>query len=204
MAQKNKIISTHRSKSAPVRIGFDLDGVILYNPIRVIRPIISFCKDIGIIKRRKLEFFRPKNKIQESLWWLVHKTSAFEAPGLEDLRTLVAKENVEVYLITARFNHLKSDFNGWLSKIRAEEIFTECFMNEKNEQPHLFKERMIHKLGLVAFVEDNYDIVSYLTQSKLVKQCKICWVANVFDRKIAFPRKFSGLKQAVAYLRTLL
>jgi len=45
----------------PLRVGFDLDGVLLYNPARIARPLVAFVKKHFLKKRTKL-FLYPKIK----------------------------------------------------------------------------------------------------------------------------------------------
>lgn len=182
-------------KRSKIKVGFDLDGVILYNPVRIIRPVISFFKSKKIvIKRDHLHFYYPKSSWEKYLWRLFHKSSIFQAKGLEDIKKLVDEGKIEAYIITARFGYLENDFNKWLKKINADKIFKKCYINANNEQPHLFKKRMIDKLKLDVFVEDNWDIVDYLHKNK---KTKALWIYNIFDLKIDYPLRFPNLHFAV-------
>ncbi len=179
----------------PLRIGFDLDGVLLYNPVRVIRPIISLLKKKKVIQRRELQFFVPKTKQQQFLWRLFHKSSLFVSPAVNQLAELVASGEVEAYIVTARFAHLKADTQYWFNKFSQKNIFKASFMNEQDEQPHLFKLKKIEELKLDYFVEDNWDIVNFLSQKKLAT--KISWISNFGDRKINYHSKFFTLKSFI-------
>lgn len=182
-------------KKNKLKVGFDLDGVILYNPVRIIRPVISFIKRKKvIIKRDHLHFYYPKSNWEKTLWRLFHKSSIFQAKGLDDIKRLVDDGKIEAYIITARFGYLENDFNNWLKKINADKIFKKCYINAKNEQPHLFKKRMISELNLDVFVEDNWDIVEYLDKNK---KTKALWIYNIFDYKIEYKYRFPNLYQAV-------
>ena len=63
---------------------------------------------------------------------------------------------------------------------------------------------MIEKLNLDIYVEDNYDIVRYLSQSAKLKKVKIVWIYNILDRHINYPYKFPTLKAAVEFIKTTL
>jgi len=182
-------------KRKPIKVGFDLDGVLLYNPARIVRPLISLLKKKKIlIDRKELEFYVPKPGPQQLMWDLFHKSSCFMAPGIDRIRLMKKEGIIEPYLITGRFGHLENDFNKWKRKMRADELFERCYMNSADEQPHLFKERLITELNLEIFVEDNWDIVKYLSSNK---KRKIIWVSNIFDWKITHPYKVSNLNQAI-------
>lgn len=188
-------------KKQPLRVGFDLDGVILYNPARIVRPLISFLKGKKfLIKRKQMSFYYPKTKWEKELWRLFHKSSIFQAPGLNEVKKLVDEGKIEAYIVTARFGYMRNDFEKWLKKINADKIFKTCFMNEKNEQPHLYKKKMLDKLNLDVFVEDNWDIVNYLHKKG---KTKAFWIYNIFDKKIEHPHKYPYLSKAVEEIRKL-
>lgn len=193
-------------KNKPLKVGFDLDGVILYNPARIARPFISWLKDKKIIGRKKSEFFIPKTRFQQWLWYLFHKSSIFVAPGLPEIKDLVDRGLIEAYIITARFNHLKHDFEKWLNKAEVKNIFKQSFLNELNEQPYLFKKKMIEKLDLDLFVEDNWDIVNFLDNKVKwpKKKPKIFWIYNFFDQKILHQHKFPSLSSAIQAIKKIL
>lgn len=182
----------------PLRVGFDLDGVLLYNPIRTFRPIISFVKRF-ILGRKKTTFFVPKFKWQQQIFILLHKTSLWISPSLEDIKTLKAAGLIEPYLITARFGFLENDLNFWLKKMRAKEIFVEICANSKDEQPFVFKANQIRRLKLDMFVEDNWDIVMKLhTLIKPQQPEFICWwVSNLLDWRIIYQYKVASLAEVI-------
>lgn len=182
-------------KRKPIKVGFDLDGVLLYNPARVVRPLIALLKKKKIlIDRKELEFYIPRPGPQQYFWDLLHKSSCFMAPGIDRISSMKDRGLISPYLITGRFGHLEKDFHKWKRKMNADELFEKCYMNSNNEQPHLFKERLIKELNLEIFVEDNWDIVKYLSQNKTRK---IIWVSNVLDWKIKHPYKVGNLNQAI-------
>ncbi len=185
-------------KKQPLRVGLDLDGVLLYNPARIARPIIVLFKKI-FFPKEKYTFHYPADKLQQTVWLFLHRTSIWPAGGLNDIKKLIVNKNIEVYIISARYEFLKSDFKSWQKKIDPDNLFTGWFYNDTNEQPHFFKEKMIKKLKIDVFVEDNWDIVKYLTAQKLA--AKIFWIYNIFDRNIRYPNKFPTLKKALAKLR---
>jgi len=187
-------------KNKVLKVGFDLDGVLLYNPVRIFRPIIYFIKKY-ILKRKTNQFYYPKNKLEQLIWLFLHKSSLFPAPGVKEIKQLIKEKKIKAYVISARYESLKEDFLFWKKKIDPENLFSSWYYNEKNDQPHLYKEKMIKKLNLDIFVEDNWDIVKYLkTQNsklKSGKKTKIFWIYNLLDRNIKYWYKFSSLKEVI-------
>ncbi len=191
-----------------LKVGFDLDGVLLYNPARIIRPLISTLKqnEIGI-HRKELEFYVPQKRWEEIMWELFHKSSIFLAPGFKQIEQMKDEGLIEPYLVTGRYAHLQSDFEHWKNKMKADQIFKQTVMNSQDEQPHLFKERMLRQFELDVFIEDNWDIVNYLDQTfnknRDQEEKQIYWVSNFIDaKKIDYRHKFSNLKQVLTRLQS--
>lgn len=183
-------------KNKIIKIGFDLDGVILYNPIRIVRPIVTFVKNIFFKKPEVFTYF-PKSKFEKFLWSLAHKTSFFISPGFLKIKELANNKNVEIYLVTSRFSFLKKDLDDWIKKINGHIIFKQYFYNQKDERAHYYKERLIKKLDLDFFVEDNLDIVNHLNKTT---KTKILWIYNILDRREKYDLKYSNLKSAVLFI----
>jgi len=182
--------------STPFRVGFDMDGVLLYNPARIIRPFMSTVKHF-FLPKKQLHFYYPKTSIEKWLFKLAHKSSIYNAPGIEEIKTLVDQGKIEAYLITARYNFLGVSVGRWVKKNRLEKTFSGIFFNKYDEEPHLFKEKMIRKLQLDIYVEDNLDIVNHL---KKTTQTDVLWIYNILDRSTPFPKKFPHLKNAIKYI----
>jgi hypothetical protein len=185
-------------KKQIVKVGFDLDGVILYNPVRGARFLAFFLKKI-LFKSKVNKFFIPKTKLHKALWYLLHKTSVFPSKGYDEIIKMIKHNKIKAYIISGRYRFLKNDFNDWVEKLNMKKYFEGLYMNNKDEQPYFFKEKMINRLGLDVFIEDNWDIIKQL--NKTAKKAKIFWLTNIVDRKIKYKYKFSNLKRAVKYLQ---
>lgn len=190
----------------PVRVGFDFDGVIAYNPARLVRAPISLFKR-NVLGIKKLSFFYPKTAVEKLMWKLVHNSSVFPGNGIELFKKTVSDNKIEAHLITARYGYLDTHLNNWLKKYGIEKYFTSIHINRENKQPHLFKEETISKLKLNYFVEDNWDIVEYLSQrtnnkeqaiEKKKKSVKIFWIYNIIDTWLTpYEHKFPNVGKAV-------
>lgn len=186
-------------KNKPLKIGFDLDGVILYNPMRIFRPFASFLRPY-IFHRKNRKFYFPKTRLEKFIWRLLHHSSLWIAPGVEDILNLSKKGKIEAYIITARYSFLKDDFTNWIKKIDPYQYLNASIYNKNDEQPHLFKEKIIDKLNLDVFVEDNWGIVNYLSKKKPEKT-KIYWIYNLFDKNISYIYKKPNLKEVFKALK---
>lgn len=186
-----------------LKVGFDLDGVILYNPIRVFRPLAKKLLKplkVFILHQKKDSFYLPSSAIEKLIWKFIHLSSFKVNLGYENLKRLSKNKNIELYLITGRYSFLENDYKKWLIKIEADKVFSNCYLNREDIQPNLFKENMIKKLKLDVYVEDNYDIIEKLNNHT---GAKILWLTNLLDRKIPYNFKFDSLKEVSQYLKTL-
>lgn len=177
----------------PIRVGLDFDGVVAYNPFRVVRPFIAFAKR-NVLGVRKLQFFYPQRRWQQIFWIILHESSIFPAPGVDLLRELIEKKIIEVHLVTARYSFLDHHLNAWLKKHNLVGLFKTINWNKQDEQPHIFKEKLIKKLNVDYFIEDNLDIVVYLEKKKLAS---IYWIYNIIDRRHSYPYKFPHMREAL-------
>lgn len=184
-----------------LRIGFDMDGVLLYNPSRIFRPLISCSKQVHLLPRKEMEFYHPESRLEQFLWWLVHKSSFKPAAGFAELEQLAQSEQLELHIVSARFACLQTDTKQWLQVLNRRGIFTSYNFNDSDEQPHLFKQRKIEELDLDYFIEDNWDVVSYLATAQ--SKTQVWWISNIMDRHIVYPHKFENFKAVVARLVSL-
>ncbi len=186
---------------APLKIGFDLDGVLLYNPARVFRPITIGFKKLLPKKLGKdhTHFYYPKSPLEKMLWHMVHWSSMFVADGFDDIKELTKNRSIEAYIVTSRYDCLKKDFDRWLRTLNKDNSFVKTFHNEKNLQPHVFKAQKINELGLDYFVEDNWDIVRHINAKT---KTPTLWISNALDREISYDLKFFTLKDAIHFIKT--
>ncbi|QQS43361.1 hypothetical protein IPM65_04340 [Candidatus Roizmanbacteria bacterium] len=188
--------------SSKLKVGFDLDGVLLYNPARIFRPITVGLKTIIKPKAtKKTHFYYPRTFLEKWMWIAVHWSSLFISPGFDKVKTLANNGDIEAYIITSRYDCLKKDFQRWLKKMDSKKHFHATFHNKDNLQPHVFKEKMIKELGLEYFIEDNWDIVQHINKNT---NAKALWISNAFDKHIDYELKFLSLKDAMDYIETKL
>lgn len=187
-----------------IRVGLDFDGVVAYNPFRVVRAVISLVKH-DIFRVKKLKFWYPKYRWQQVFWILVHESSVFPAKGIDLLEHLVKKGEIEAHLVTARYSFLDNHLYSWLKRYKISRLFETVTINKLDEQPHIFKEKIIEKQRFDYFVEDNLDIVKYLhTKQETAgkKHTKIYWIYNILDRFVEHPHKFPYLEKALMDIRS--
>lgn len=146
-----------------MNIGFDLDKVFINTPPFIPKTFIDKLykkRDNGILLYRipgpasqivrsisHLPFFRPP--IKENL----------------DFLRLFPKDNNKLYLISSRFKFLENKTKGIIKKYHFDKIFNEMYFNFANEQPHLFKDRIIKKLKLDYYIDDDLSLLNYVAHN---------------------------------------
>ena len=179
-----------KTKKRKLKVGFDFDGVVAYNPLRIVRPILHLGKKI-FLRPKELSFFCPQNAWQRFCWQIIHESSFFPAPGFKLLKKLLKEGKIEGYLLTSRYDHLEDQFYRWLKKHDVDKLFKSYHLNKKDEQPHKFKERTIKKLKLDLFLDDNWDIVNYLNSKWDVRNEK--WDTDNLNSRTFNVRKNKNL-----------
>jgi uncharacterized HAD superfamily protein len=184
-------------KTNKIKVGIDFDGVIAYNPFRIIRAPIVYIKH-NLLGVKNTRFYIPQTNFQKLIWKLMHESSFFPAKGVDLLKSLTADNVIEAHLITARYSFLQKSLYRWLDRNNLRKVFTSITLNAKDEQPHVYKERTVRNLGLDYFIEDNWDVVDYISQKK---HTRVFWIYNIFDREIEYPDKYPYLEKALGEIQ---
>lgn len=180
-----------------IQVGIDFDGVLAYNPLRIARAPAKFIKR-KLIGETNTHFYIPQNDLEKMVWIMLHETSVFPAIGMDLLKDLTQDKKIEAHLITARYSFLEENLYKWLKKNNIEDLFASITINKKDEQPHLYKERVIKQKKLDYFIEDNLDIVKHVTPTT---NTDILWIYNILDRAYPYDKKFPYLKKALEHIQ---
>lgn len=193
-------------------VGFDFDGVIIYNPLHIARAPIAWFKR-KFLRLNKTSFYKPKNKFQLFIWKLLFLISIPATDGLKEIQKLKNEGKIYPILLTGRFDLSQKKLRKILKKIGFPNLFSEIITNDKNEQPHVFKERLIQEKKMQVYIEDNIDIVLHLNKTipryhsrengnpnSSTPRCQIYWIYNIIDRRFNYFPKFPTLKTAVKNL----
>lgn len=181
-----------------INIGLDFDGVITYNPLRIARPAVAFVKH-QILGVKKIGFFVPRNWWQKIIYTLIIvKPSIWPSNGVELLKTMADNPKYKFFLITGRYSFVREKTEEWLKCYGLRSIFREVIQNNKEEQAHVFKKRVLEKYQFDFFIEDNWDIVYYLKDKV---KTKILWIYNLMDRNRNYPYKYPYLQKALEMIQ---
>lgn len=180
-----------------IKVGFDFDGVIAYNPFRFARlPVSLLGKAVG--KKDNVVTYFPKTPLEQWFWVVFHETSFFPSLGVDLLKKMLEKNEADYYLLTSRYAFLEKPLFSWLKKNNLHRSFKGYFINKQNEQPHKFKAQILKELQLDYYIDDNWGIVDYLNEQKRVKplgfKTEIHWVTNFLERNKVYQYKHTNLK----------
>lgn len=164
-----------------MRIGFDLDKVFIDHPHYIPDRFINRLYRHG---QSKFLAYRIPSKPEQILRRITHyhffRPSITE--NIEFLETLHVNKENHCFLISGRFGFLKKSTELFIKTHKFEVLFENMFFNFKNEQPHIFKERLIRKLRLEKYVDDDLELVHYLSMH--LPKVTFYWLNNDINRQI--------------------
>jgi hypothetical protein len=159
-----------------IKIGFDLDGVIIGKPFFVPQYLME-----ALVRSKKndiLEYRYPSSKFERLVRYLSHHP-ILRPPIRENItliRELSKSKKYQLYAISSRYCFLEERTKQWFRFYKLRKFFKEIYINIENEQPHLYKERMIKKLKLNALIDDDKPLLEYL--KKRVKNIDLIYVSD--------------------------
>ena len=145
-----------------MNIGFDLDKIFInFPPLVPSRIIDFFYKEKA---SRELKYRMPSRA--EQIIRIFSHYPLFRPPitkNMDYVKNLALKNNNKYYLISSRFGFLKKRTDKLIKRHNLDKIFNAMYFNYENKQPHLFKNEIIKKLSLDKFVDDDLQLLEYLT-----------------------------------------
>ena len=145
-----------------MKIGFDFDKVFIDYPPFFPPSLIN-----RIYKKQGGKAFQYRiQKKPEQLIRITTHFSLFRPVIKKNLLVLSQtkySKNHSFYLISSRFGFLQKRTDVLIRKYNLDQIFSGMHFNYQNKQPHLFKEAVIKKIGIQRYVDDDLELLEYLT-----------------------------------------
>jgi hypothetical protein len=146
-----------------MNIGFDLDKVFINTPPFIPKDIIEKLykkRDNGVL------LYRIPGKPEQIVRRLSHLPLLRPAikDNLDFLRS-IPKDKNKLYLISSRFKFLEDSTEKIIKKYNFDKIFNAMFFNFSNEQPHIFKNRIIRNLKLDYYIDDDLSLINYVAKN---------------------------------------
>jgi len=158
------------------KIGFDLDGVVIGKPFFV--PDIVMEKLVRMKVDHKLAYRYPESKGERYVRFISHHP-LLRPPirkNIKLIKELHKSNKYELFVVSSRYSFLDERTKEWFRFYKMRKFFKDIHINMKNEQPHIYKERMIKKLKLKVFIDDDKPLLNYL--KKRIKKVDFVYVSD--------------------------
>jgi len=159
-----------------IKIGFDLDGVVVNKPPIVPKKTIEWLVKSHTNHNKKYRF--PKTSLERQVRIASHhpKLRPPLSKNLKKIKTLNKLTKFEIFCISSRYRFLNQRTKQWFKNYYPSFDYKKVNINLENEQPHLFKKRMIKKLKINYFLEDDERTINYL--GKKLKNCSVIKISQ--------------------------
>lgn len=156
-----------------MNIAFDLDRIFINYPPLVPPPVIDwFYKN----HRGGLSYNIPRSYPSKFLRRLTH-VSVLRPQIRNNIAFLryFAQQSPShtLLLISSRYQFLEKLTRKLLDKNGMSNLFSNIYLNTKDEQPHLFKEKIIKSRSIDLFIDDDLLLLKYL--QKTCPKTKLIW-----------------------------
>lgn len=173
-----------------MRIGFDLDGIFVGSPPGVPKELIEWLYRGPQNYEPKYRF--PTTKVEQiirkwsHIWLLRPKISA----NIDFVKHISLDKKLNIYLISSRYQFLEQETFTILKKYGIQSFFSKIYLNAKNEQPHLFKKKILEKIKIDVFIEDDLMMLKYL--HKFCPKIRFLWYNPEENRNL--PKGITHIK----------
>jgi hypothetical protein len=156
------------------KIGIDFDKIFVDYPPIVPGSVIEF-----LYKKKNHDLkYRIPGLLERRIRVLSHM-SILRPPirkNIEALKKMFSENDTNIYLVSSRFSFLKKRTEDWDKKHNISKYFKKMYFNFEDIQPHIFKNQIIKKEGIKKFIDDDLDLLLFL--SKENPNVKFYWVTS--------------------------
>lgn len=165
------------------KIAFDFDKVFVDYPPFVPTSVIDYLykKKNGHLAYRYPGFFEKQIRI------FSHQP-IFRSPmkkNIAAVEKISEDKDIEMYVVSSRFSFLKNRTREWDKKNKVSKYFKKMYFNFGDEQPHLFKERILKTEKVDKFVDDDLDLLFFLAARN--PKIKFYWINKDLPYKKLLP-----------------
>lgn len=164
-----------------MNIGFDLDKIFIDYPPLIPHGIID--RAYKKISKNQL-IYRIPSRYEELFRLLLH-IPILRRPikkNISFVKKLTTLNKNKYFLISGRFGFLKNRTDEIIRKYKFDKIFNGLYFNFANNQPHLFKQDIIIKLKINLYVDDDLQLLRYLSLKN--PKVKFFWLNNKESKKL--------------------
>lgn len=165
-----------------MNIGFDFDKVFVGYP-----PLVPSWLIDKLYKKRDdiILSYRIPGKIEQTFRQFTH-FPIFRQPiklNLTHLEELSQLGEHDLYLISSRFGFLEKQTSALTKRLGFQKIFKEMYFNYSNEQPHKFKDRIVKKLKIQRYIDDDLSLINYLAKEN--PKTIFFWLNDKLEKKLS-------------------
>lgn len=145
-----------------IRIGFDLDGVVIDKPFFV--PQILLERLVRKKTDHQLLYRYPQSSIERQIRIASHHP-VLRPPitkNINLIKELFRSKKYILFVVSSRYSFLEKRTKEWFRYYKMKKFFKEIYINLDDEQSHLYKEKMVKKLKLNVFIDDDKPLLKYL------------------------------------------
>jgi len=172
-----------------IRIAFDFDKVFVDYPPLIPSALINY-----LYKKRNHNLsYRIPGPIEKRIRIFSH-THFLRHPIKENIHILSEmfdSNKYLIFLISSRFSFLRGRTEEWDKRHKISRFFKEMYFNFKDEQPHLFKDRIIKEGKIEKFIDDDLDLLFYLAERN--PNVDFYWLGNFKPNK-PLPKNIMQIK----------
>lgn len=163
-----------------MKLGFDLDKIFIDTP-----PIIP---DMIIEKLYRKTYSRTLSyRIPSSTEQIIRRYSHipfFRPPIMNNISFAksLKKKKYPLFLLSSRFSFLHDKTAAIVKKYKLDSIFTKMYFNDKNEQPHIFKNKILQKIDIQRYIDDDLLLLQFVAKNHPDK--KFYWYNKKINKRI--------------------
>lgn len=156
-----------------MNIGFDLDKIFIDYPPFVPDGLIDAlykAQSNGILR------YRIPSKPEQIVRLFTH-LPPFRPPLMTNIQTVKDKNHKgtdKYHLISSRFSFLRQRTEAIIKRYAFDKIFDGMFFNFEDEQPHIFKDKIVKKLKLDRYIDDDLPLLRFLASEN--SNTKFYWL----------------------------
>ena len=173
-----------------MNIGFDLDNIFISTPPFIPKQIIDKLykkKDNGDLLYRIPSV--PEQILRHTSHIPIFRPAIRE--NLDFIKS-IPKSNNKLFLISSRFKFLEKRTSKLVKKYGLDKIFDEMYFNFENMQPHIFKNNVLKKLNLDAYIDDDLSLLKHV--SKENNKTKFYWL-KTFNKPYGLPKNITAISK---------
>lgn len=146
-----------------MNLGFDFDKIFIDYPPFIPDTLIDRLYKKGT---NGILSYRIPSKL-EQIFRLTTHHPILRPPihgNITFIKKLANEKKHKHYLISSRFGFLKKTTEQLIRQHEFDKVFDGLFFNFENQQPHIFKNKIIKQLYIHRYVDDDLPLLEFLTE----------------------------------------